>query len=672
MPDLKNPKVTKRDAPTLSLRAALQPATVSAEKRTVQLVWTTGAPVLRRDWDGSYFEELSLDPKHVSLTRLNNGAPFLAAHDSYSLGSVMGVVESASLERGQGVATVRFPAEGIDPDADMLFRKIQDGIIQNVSVGYSVRKFEKREGGDSKVPTYLVTDWEPFEISAVPVGADDGAGFRSFLDVSTRGVPQQESNTMTEEEKRAAEAKQAEEAKAAAEKTRAQELENAIKAERARGNEIRAYVKKAALSEDFAEKLITDGKTVDQARAAILDAMVARSDATSINSAHATVTDDQADKRSRGLTAALLHRAGFSDRIKEAVKKGGDAAEGLAGVETDPGEFRGISLLNVCRELLESRGVNTRRMSNSRLFETAVLRSGYQTASEFSVLFENVMHKAVLAAFALQSDTWRMFCGTDRVPDFRDSNRFRTGSLDVLDSLTEHGEYQNKSIPDGQKQVINTATKGNVYAISRQTFISDDMGALSNLFQMMGRAAARTIEEDVYELLTANAGLGANLSDSNTFFHATRGNIGTGAALGVAGLDADRVTMLSQKDMSDREYLDLRPHCLLVPVGLGGQARQYNDMQFDGVSNKFQVPNIVRGLFKNIVESPRITGTRRYLFADPSVHPAIKVVFLEESGEAPLLDSEDGWRVDGVEYKVRIDAKAQFFEPKAAVTNAGT
>jgi hypothetical protein len=61
------------------------------------------------------------------------------------------------------------------------------------------------------------------------------------------------------------------------------------------------------------------------------------------------------------------------------------------------------------------------------------------------------------------------------------------------------------------------------------------------------------------------------------------------------------------------------------------------------------------------------------MFADPSgAAAAIKVVFLAGSGEAPTLESQQGWRVDGVEYKARLDVKVQAFEPKGALTNDGT
>jgi phage head maturation protease len=166
------------------MRAAVSSDTINAERRTVDVVWTTGAKVLRGYFD-RYYEELSLDPKHVRMERLNNGAPLLDTHSGYSLESVMGVVESARLETGKGIATLRFAKATDDPAADVVFRKVQDGIIQNVSVGYNVYRYEKTEAVENKIPTFRAIDWEPFEISFVPMGADDGAGVRSADDKLT-------------------------------------------------------------------------------------------------------------------------------------------------------------------------------------------------------------------------------------------------------------------------------------------------------------------------------------------------------------------------------------------------------------------------------------------------------------------------------------------------------
>lgn len=188
---------------------------------------------------------------------------------------------------------------------------------------------------------------------------------------------------------------------------------------------------------------------------------------------------------------------------------------------------------------------------------------------------------------------------------------------------------------------------------------------------MLGRAAARTVEADVYALLALNSGAGPTMGDGKALFHADHGNITTGAAITMAALDLDRVAMASQKDVSGNDYLDLRPAVLLVPIGLGGTARSINDAQYDpDTANKLQKPNIVNGLFRDIVDTPRMTGTRRYLFADPSEAPVLEVAFLD-GNQNPYLELQNGFDVDGARYKVRLDYGVGAIDYRGAVTNAG-
>lgn len=149
-----------REIGPLSIRAEFAPSTLNPDKRTVQLTWTTGARVLRGSYD-PYWEELSLDPKHVRLGRLQGGsAPLLANHSSGSLDDVIGVVESAQLDPGgaRGSATVRFDRGAAGEEA---YRKVSDGILRNVSVGYRTYKYQRVEGGDDSTPVYRAVDWEP-------------------------------------------------------------------------------------------------------------------------------------------------------------------------------------------------------------------------------------------------------------------------------------------------------------------------------------------------------------------------------------------------------------------------------------------------------------------------------------------------------------------------------
>ncbi|MGJ0508410.1 MAG: HK97 family phage prohead protease [Methylocystis sp.] len=156
---------------------------------TVDLVWTTGAIVRRQSWiDGPYDEELVVNSKSVRLDRLNAGAPFLNTHANWSLEDVIGSVVpgSARIEKGQGIATIKLSTAPRDADN---VAKIRDGIIRNISVGYLTHAIEKIARGKGQVPLWRVIDWEPHEISAVPIPADTGAQIRS-ADYSYRSAPQ--------------------------------------------------------------------------------------------------------------------------------------------------------------------------------------------------------------------------------------------------------------------------------------------------------------------------------------------------------------------------------------------------------------------------------------------------------------------------------------------------
>jgi len=168
---------TTIELPPLSVRATVR--TINEEARTVDLVFSTGAAVERFDWwtGKRYIEKLSMDPAHVRLQRLNAGAPLLDAHSAYSIADQIGAVEpdSAKMVKKEGRATVRFSRrEAVEP----IWQDVRDAIITSVSVGYRVHRFEETTGKDGAIPTRLATDWEPFEISLVPMPADAGAKVR--------------------------------------------------------------------------------------------------------------------------------------------------------------------------------------------------------------------------------------------------------------------------------------------------------------------------------------------------------------------------------------------------------------------------------------------------------------------------------------------------------------
>ena len=58
--------------------------------------------------------------------------------------------------------------------------KIRDGVIRNISVGYRILQTVATAATATALAVLRVTEWEPIEISAVPIPADPGAQVRLF------------------------------------------------------------------------------------------------------------------------------------------------------------------------------------------------------------------------------------------------------------------------------------------------------------------------------------------------------------------------------------------------------------------------------------------------------------------------------------------------------------
>ena len=147
---------------------------IDGEQRTVDVVFGSEYPVVRYDWnkDRMFNEILSFEEGHVRMERLQNGvAPVLDNHDRYGgTQSTLGVVDSAELKGDHGIATLRFADT---EDVESTWRKVEQGIIKGVSVGYRVLEYEDTgEVGENGFPNWRAVDWEPLEVSIAPVPAD--------------------------------------------------------------------------------------------------------------------------------------------------------------------------------------------------------------------------------------------------------------------------------------------------------------------------------------------------------------------------------------------------------------------------------------------------------------------------------------------------------------------
>lgn len=648
-----NKEHTQRlDGPMLTREAGISSdSIISEEERRVKLSFSSEEPYVRSSWfDDPWVEILGHDKSEVDMGRLSTGgAPLLYNHSSHGRDNHIGVVEKAWIENGRGYAEVRFSKRA---DVDGVWNDVKDGILTGVSVGYKINERQLIKEHKDQPNEYRVVRWEPMEISMVPLAADPTVGvgrsekfvIHNVGDVVPHNEAPNEVKEMDENEVVTTEVTETE-------TTTEQGVDVAARAvadEKQRQSEIRKLIRSAKLPETDADSLVDSGATVESARSMVLGKLIEKGGAETVAHHRVEVGKSGAERFIEDASDAIIARAGLGQALST-------------------NQMRGYDLAEIARRSLEHAGVRTDGMDKMVL----IGRAFTQTGSDFPILLENTMHKVLQNAYAVQADTWSRFCATGSVSDFRAHNRYRIGSFGNLDVLTDAGEIKNKSIPDGEKSSISASTKANIINLTRKAIIDDDLGAFVNLAANLGRAARRTIEADVYALLAENSGLGPTMSDGKTLFHADHGNIGAGAAISVDSIEADRVLMASQLDVSGNDFLDLRPQSLVLPVGLGGSARVINDAQYDpDTANKLQRPNKVRGLFSDIVDTPRLSGTRRYMFADQGEAPTIEVAFLNGNRE-PFLEMQQGFNVDGSQWKVRIDYGVAAIDYRGAVTNAG-
>lgn len=371
---------------------------------------------------------------------------------------------------------------------------------------------------------------------------------------------------------------------------------------------------------------------------------------------HIVTQQDERDKRVLAFSTAMMARASLR------------GADGKLPTLERGNPFAGKTLLMVAHESLRRVGRNTDGMDVREVVAAAFTQSG----SDFPVLLENTMHKTLQAAYALQADTWSRFCKTGSVSDFRPHNRYRLSSLGELQRKNELGEYQTLKINDGEKSTVSVETYGAIINISREAIINDDIGAFTDLAAAFGRVARRKIENLVYLALGENSGAGPTMADGKALFHADHGNlVATGVRPSTRAFADMRDIMRRQKDVGGNDFLDLMPEIGVFPISVKDEAAVVNDSQFNhDASNKFQVPNTSRGILRDLVDSPRLTGTGYYFFADPNTAPVLEVSFLN-GVQAPYMEMKEAWNTDGASWKQRLDVGVDVIDYRGAVRNPG-
>jgi hypothetical protein len=258
----------------------------------------------------------------------------------------------------------------------------------------------------------------------------------------------------------------------------------AVAAERKRVSEIQAAVDKAKLPAAFAKALVDEGVSIADAHARIIDEFAKEDQPTAdrpqVNAGGARVVNDQVDRFRKGATLALLARGN------------------LGGGERN--EFTGMSLRELARSSLEIRGINVAGKAAREIVGGAFVPvniGGMHSTSDFGSILLDVSNKAMLKGYDETDETFESWVSTGSAPDFKPLNRIDLNLFPALAKKEEGAEYNFGTIGD-RKEVVQIATFGRKFAITREAIINDDMDAFTKVPMRMGRAAKRTIGDLVY------------------------------------------------------------------------------------------------------------------------------------------------------------------------------
>ena len=151
--------------------ASIVPSSANDDKRTVDVLYYSGAPVDRYDYWTDTAYVLNFEPGGGDLSKLNSGAPVLDNHSSYSISDQVGKVLKATSEDGKHYATLQFSRR---PAVDGLWQDIKDGIVSKLSMGVQLTQTTEQRNKDGKLTSKTAVKWQPYELSFVPIPADFG------------------------------------------------------------------------------------------------------------------------------------------------------------------------------------------------------------------------------------------------------------------------------------------------------------------------------------------------------------------------------------------------------------------------------------------------------------------------------------------------------------------
>lgn len=685
------------------------------------VVIATETPVRRYDDErGCVISEVLL-MEGVVLRANQNQIPIVDSHDDTTVRNIFGSIRGLQVIDGELHGKPSFAS---DAESQVICSRMNEGHITDFSItalpmeslfiprgqSYTTRRGQTIEG-----PAVIHTRWQPHNASICATGADELSTVRrSYTDLERKVTRQMDEALLTQlagmglpegmtdpnqilawvvgklgtsstasaeemepvenmegdpkpEEEKKVENMATEEVKPEEEKDVTEAIARALRTDAKRRKEIQSLCAVHKIERSFADQLCDDGIDINTAREKVLTRMATKPAGQS--SERVAVTESADDKVFAAARDGLIMRT-----FRTASLRGVAVPKPAAGHE----DFMNMKLSRMAEMYAEKMGCDVRRMAPKDIALVAmghpgsmnrfrIQRDAYHTSGSFSNLLLDAANKTLLAGYEEAPYTWEMWArNAGTTADFKNLNRIRFSEMGTPEMVPEGNTYPDAAMSDA-KETYKINKYGNMFTITWETVVNDDLDAISRIPAMQGAACRRLQNQAVYGVLTANAAM----ADTGLLFNATaqttaggHANLATGAGPpSVTTLNTAYISMMTKKGLRSDVILNIQPAFLIVPAAISATALQLLGSIADpsvggsaaGNSNTKNIygPNGDRPL-KVIVEPllDAASSTAWYLAANNSQVDTVEITFLEGE-QSPVLENEWDFDKDVYKYKVR-------------------
>ena len=320
--------------------------------------------------------------------------------------------------------------------------------------------------------------------------------------------------------------------------------QRAVMEERQRSNDIIALCRQTGMDPD---QYIRNGDSLDTVRAAAVTHMIQHGAPVG-----SRMNGSQGDNFRAAAVDAMLMRAGVP------------VENPTQGVD----QFRGMSLRDLAIECMARDGEGTAtsllRMSKDDLFNMAQ-RQFFSPTAAFPAILDNAIKKSIANQYTHVPTTFQLWTSKGSVTDFKPTkdHSYLAGGAGEFLRVGENGELKHDTPKTDLLPHRKIDTYGRQFSMTRQAFINDDIGFITEVPGLYAASAKRTINKQVYKILVDNPAV----FDGVPLFDTAHGNlIANGSKPSNEAIQAMMMKLLMQTDPFG-EAIMVQPAHIIVPVG---------------------------------------------------------------------------------------------------------